>query len=98
MLAIARALVTNPKLLLLDEPSAGLSLGIARTLIGAINRIRESGVAILLVEQNMEIARAIGERCCMLRAGRLAWAGSMQEAMARNEAERVYFGAHGRVS
>jgi branched-chain amino acid transport system ATP-binding protein len=98
MLAIARALVTNPKLLLLDEPSAGLSLGIARTLIGAINRIREGGVAILLVEQNMEIARAIGERCCMLSAGRLAWAGSMQEAMARNEAERVYFGAHGRVS
>jgi len=98
MLAIARALVTNPKLLLLDEPSAGLSSGIARTLIGAINRIRESGVAILLVEQNMAIARAIGERCCMLRAGRLAWAGSMQEAMARNEAERVYFGAHGRVS
>jgi len=97
MLAIARALVTNPKLLLLDEPSAGLSLGIARMLIGAINRIREGGVAILLVEQNMEIARAIGERCCMLRAGRLAWAGSMQEAMARNEAERVYFGAHGRV-
>jgi ABC-type branched-subunit amino acid transport system ATPase component len=46
----------------------------------------------------MEIARAIGERCCMLSAGRLAWAGSMQEAMARNEAERVYFGAHGRVS
>jgi branched-chain amino acid transport system ATP-binding protein len=98
MLAIARALVTNPKLLVLDEPSAGLSLGIARTLIGAINRIREGGVAILLVEQNMEIARAVGERCCMLSAGRLAWAGSMQEAMARNEAERVYFGAHGRVS
>jgi len=94
MLAIARALVTNPKLLLLDEPSAGLSSGITRTLIAAIGRIRQSGVAIVLVEQNMEIARAIGERCCMLAAGRLAWAGSMQEAMQRNEAERVYFGEH----
>jgi branched-chain amino acid transport system ATP-binding protein len=92
MLAIARALVTNPKLLLLDEPSAGLSSGIARTLIAAIDRIRQTGVAIILVEQNMEIARAVGERCCMLAAGRLAWAGSMQEAMTRNEAERVYFG------
>ncbi len=90
MLAIGRALVTNPKLLLLDEPSAGLSSGITRTLIAAIGRIRQSGVADLLVEQNMEMARAVGERCCMLAAGRLAWAGSMQEAMDRNEAERVY--------
>jgi branched-chain amino acid transport system ATP-binding protein len=94
MLAIARALVTNPKLLLLDEPSAGLASGITRMLIAAIGRIRERGVAIVLVEQNMEIARAVGERCCMLAAGRLAWAGSMQDAMERNEAERVYFGEH----
>jgi branched-chain amino acid transport system ATP-binding protein len=94
MLAIARALVTNPKLLLLDEPSAGLASGISRTLITAIDRIRQSGVAIVLVEQNMEIARALGERCCMLAAGRLAWAGSIQEAVERNEAERVYFGEH----
>jgi branched-chain amino acid transport system ATP-binding protein len=94
MLAIARALVTNPKLLLLDEPSAGLSSGIARTLIAAIDRIRQTGVAIVLVEQNMEIALAVGEHCCMLAAGRLAWAGSMQDAMRRDEAERVYFGTH----
>ena len=96
MLAIGRALITNPKLLLLDEPSAGLSSGIARTLIAAIGRIRQSGVSILLVEQNMEIARAVGERCCMLAAGRLAFAGSMQEATERNEAVRVYFGEHQR--
>jgi branched-chain amino acid transport system ATP-binding protein len=92
MLAIARALVTNPKLLLLDEPSAGLSSGVTRTLIAAIGRIRQSGVAIVLVEQNMEIARAVGERCCILAGGRLAWAGTMQQAMERNQAERVYFG------
>jgi branched-chain amino acid transport system ATP-binding protein len=94
MLAIARALVTNPKLLLLDEPSAGLASGITSTLIATIARIRHSGVAIVLVEQNMEIARALGERCCMLSAGRLAWSGSMHEAIERNEAERVYFGEH----
>jgi branched-chain amino acid transport system ATP-binding protein len=92
MLAIARALVTNPRLLLLDEPSAGLSSGITRTLIAAIRRIRQSGVAILLVEQNMEIARAIGERCCMLAAGRLAWSGSMREAVEKDQAARIYFG------
>lgn len=94
MLAIGRALVTNPRLLLLDEPSAGLASGITRTLIAAINRIRANNVTILLVEQNMEIARAVGERCCMLAAGRLAWEGSVQEATNRNEAMRVYFGAH----
>jgi branched-chain amino acid transport system ATP-binding protein len=94
MLAIGRALVTNPKLLLLDEPSAGLASEITRTLIKAIGRIRANDVAILLVEQNMEIARAIGERCCMLAAGRLAWEGSMKEATERNEALRVYFGEH----
>jgi branched-chain amino acid transport system ATP-binding protein len=93
MLAIGRALVTNPKLLLLDEPSAGLAFGVTRALIQAIERIRQSGVAIILVEQNMEIARAIGERCCMLAAGNLAWEGSMREATERNEAVRVYFGA-----
>jgi branched-chain amino acid transport system ATP-binding protein len=94
MLAIGRALVTNPKLLLLDEPSAGLALGVTRTLIEAISRIRQGGVAILLVEQNMEIARAVGERCCMLAAGSLAWEGSIQEATEKNEAARVYFGEH----
>jgi branched-chain amino acid transport system ATP-binding protein len=94
MLAIGRALVTNPKLLLLDEPSAGLAVGITRSLIQAIKRIRETGVAILLVEQNMEIARAVGEHCCMLAAGNLAWQGSMKEATERNEAVRVYFGEH----
>ena len=94
MLAIARALVTNPRLLLLDEPSAGLSSGITRTLMATLARIRQSGVAIVLVEQNMEIARAVGERCCMLAAGRLAWTGSMQDALDRHEAERVYFGEH----
>lgn len=94
MLAIGRALITNPKLLLLDEPSAGLAVGITRSLIQAIKRIRETGVAILLVEQNMEIARAVAERCCMLAAGKLAWQGSMKEATERNEAVRVYFGEH----
>jgi branched-chain amino acid transport system ATP-binding protein len=94
MLAIGRALVTNPKLLLLDEPSAGLALGITRTLIDAIARIRQAGVAVLLVEQNLEIARAVGERCCMLAAGNLAWEGAMSEATERQKAVRVYFGEH----
>ena len=94
MLAIGRALVTNPKLLLLDEPSAGLAIGITRVLIESINRIRERGVAILLVEQNMEIARAVGEHCCILSAGNLVWQGTMREATEHDAASRAYFGEH----
>jgi branched-chain amino acid transport system ATP-binding protein len=94
MLAIGRALVTSPRLLLLDEPSAGLASGITRSLIQTINRIQETGVAILLVEQNMEIASAVGERCCMMAAGKLVWEGSMRAAKERDEAARVYFGTH----
>ena len=94
MLAVGRALVTNPKLLVLDEPSAGLASGIIRTLITDICRIRDSGVSILLVEQNMEIARAVGGHCCMLAAGRLAWEGATADALAHDEAARVYFGEH----
>jgi len=94
MLAIGRALVTNPKLLLLDEPSAGLATGITRVLTKSINQIRKRGVAILLVEQNMEIARAVGEHCCILSAGNLVWQGTMREAIKHNAASRAYFGEY----
>ncbi len=94
MLAIARALITNPKLLLLDEPSAGLASGIVRVLIQSIQTIRQTGVGILLVEQNMEIARSVGERCCILAAGKLVWQGTMTEAAEKNEVVRAYFGEH----
>jgi branched-chain amino acid transport system ATP-binding protein len=67
---------------------------ITRTLIQAIKHIRQSGVAILLVEQNMEIARAIGDCCAVLTSGKFAWHGSMREATERNDAARVYFEGH----
>ena len=71
MLAIGRALVTNPKVMLLDEPSAGLAVGIVRAFVDAVKRIRERGVAILLVEQNLEIAAALADTCIVLAAGRV---------------------------
>ncbi len=76
MLAIGRALVTNPKVMLLDEPSAGLAVGIVRAFVDAVKRIRERGVAILLVEQNLEIAAALADTCIVLAAGRVVWRGS----------------------
>ena len=91
MLTIGRALVTNPKVMLLDEPSAGLAVGIVRAFVDAVKRIRERGVAILLVEQNLEIAAALADTCIVLAAGRVAWRGSAQAATSSEEIRRAYF-------
>jgi branched-chain amino acid transport system ATP-binding protein len=91
MLAIGRALVTNPKLILLDEPSAGLSVGIIRIFVDTLRKIRESGVAILLVEQNIEIAAALADSYVVLAAGRVVWRGSVSEAANDEEFRRAYF-------
>jgi branched-chain amino acid transport system ATP-binding protein len=91
MLAIGRALVTNPKVMLLDEPSAGLAVGIVRAFIDALKRIRESGVAILLVEQNLELAAALAESCIVLAAGRVVWRGSTRDATSSEEIREAYF-------
>ena len=91
MLAIGRALVTNPKVMLLDEPSAGLAVGIVRAFVDAVKRIRERGVAILLVEQNLEIAAALADTCIVLAAGRVVWRGSAQAATSSEEIRQAYF-------
>jgi branched-chain amino acid transport system ATP-binding protein len=91
MLAIGRALVSNPKVMLLDEPSAGLAAGIVRSFIEAVERIRKSGVAILLVEQNLEIASTLAESCIVLAAGRTVWRGSARDATNSAEIREAYF-------
>jgi branched-chain amino acid transport system ATP-binding protein len=91
MLAIGRALVTNPKAMLLDEPSAGLAIGIVRAFVDAVKRIRESGVAILLVEQNLEIAATLADDCIVLAAGRVVWRGSARDATSSEEIRQAYF-------
>jgi branched-chain amino acid transport system ATP-binding protein len=92
MLAIARALVANPKMLLLDEPSAGLAVGIVKDLIQIIRRISDQGVPLLLVEQNMEIAKAIAPRGAIIGAGRVVWEGTMAAALEGDAAAHAYFG------
>ncbi|MGE4014385.1 MAG: ATP-binding cassette domain-containing protein, partial [Alphaproteobacteria bacterium] len=94
MLTLARALVSNPKLMLLDEPSAGLAVGIVATLVETINRIRSAGISILLVEQNVEIARSVADRCVVFSVGELVWRGNVSDALKDGELQRAYFGAH----
>jgi branched-chain amino acid transport system ATP-binding protein len=91
MLAISRALMSNPKVILLDEPSAGLAVGIVRLFIDVVRQIRATGVAILLVEQNLEIASTLAENCIVMAAGRVAWRGSAADAINNEEIRRAYF-------
>jgi branched-chain amino acid transport system ATP-binding protein len=91
MLAVGRALIGRPTTLLLDEPSAGLAVGVVRYLIEIIARIRDTGVALLLVEQNLEIARALTSQCIVLSVGRAVWRGSITEAKDLDDIKQAYF-------
>jgi branched-chain amino acid transport system ATP-binding protein len=91
MLAIGRALISNPKLMLLDEPSAGLAVGIVRSFIEIVKRIRAGGVAILVVEQNLEIASALADSCLVVSAGRVVWRGPSRDAANSEEIRNAYF-------
>jgi ABC-type branched-subunit amino acid transport system ATPase component len=73
------------------EPSAGLAVGIVRAFIDALTRIRATGVAILLVEQNIEIATALADSCVVLAAGRVVWRGSTSDATKNEEIRQAYF-------
>jgi branched-chain amino acid transport system ATP-binding protein len=87
MLAIARALLLNPKLLLLDEPSQGLAPLLVREVLNVIARMRQEGISILLVEQNVRMAVEIADRAYVLDDGRVVYEGPAAE-FARDE-ERV---------
>jgi branched-chain amino acid transport system ATP-binding protein len=91
MLAIGRALISNPKVMLLDEPSAGLAVGILRSFIQVVERIRSNGVAVLLVEQNLEIASALADSCIVLAAGRTVWRGPARDAVNSEDIRQAYF-------
>jgi branched-chain amino acid transport system ATP-binding protein len=79
MLAIARALVSDPKVLLLDEPSQGLAPLVVRELAGVIKRLCQEGVTILLVEQNMKLAEAVADELHVMVKGRVVYAASPEK-------------------
>ncbi len=79
MLTIARALMGNPRFLLLDEPSEGLAPVIVEVIAGAITRLKSRGVGLLLSEQNLHFARAVADRAFVLDRGHIRFAGTLAE-------------------
>ena len=92
MLAITRALMSRPILLLLDEPSLGLAPIIVESLFEAIQRVRESGVTVLLVEQNATQALAISDRGYVMETGRVVRAGLGEELALDPDIRKAYLG------
>jgi branched-chain amino acid transport system ATP-binding protein len=92
MVAIARALMARPRLLLLDEPSLGLSPLIVHEMFAAIRRINAEGMSVLMVEQNVAMALRVSTRAYVLEEGRIVAEGEPDELLARPEIQRAYLG------
>jgi branched-chain amino acid transport system ATP-binding protein len=92
MLAIGRALMAAPRLLLLDEPSMGLAPRLVAEIFAAIRRLREAGTTIFLVDQNARAALAIADRGYVLETGRVVLAGSGSELAANEAVKHAYLG------
>ena len=92
MVAIARALMARPRLLLLDEPSLGLAPMIVEAVMDAVRRVNAEGVAVLLVEQNVAMAMAVADRAYVLEEGRIVVEGEPHALLARPEIQRAYLG------
>jgi branched-chain amino acid transport system ATP-binding protein len=88
MLAIARALVSDPKVLLLDEPSQGLAPLVVRELARVVRGLCESGVTILLIEQNMKLAEEVADRLAIMVKGRIVYGASPAAFRANEESVR----------
>ncbi len=92
MLAIGRALMGQPKVLLLDEPSLGLAPIVAHTVFKSIARLRDEGITILLVEQNARAALNISDRAYVIETGKIIMEGDSEELLNHNQIKRAYLG------
>jgi branched-chain amino acid transport system ATP-binding protein len=93
MLAISRALLLNPKVLLLDEPSQGLAPLVVQDVFRIVASMRDEGISVLLVEQNVRAAVAIADRAYVLDDGKVVYSGSAQEFAADEDRVRALAGA-----
>lgn len=92
MLAIARALMTRPRLLMLDEPSQGIMPKLVDEIFAAVQQIRDNGVTILLVEQRLSESLEISDRAYVLQTGKVVMSGPAADIKANPEVRRIYLG------
>ena len=92
MLAMGRALMSDPKLLMLDEPSMGLAPILVEQVFDIISELHKSGTTILLVEQNAEMALSIADRAYVMETGRITLSGTGEELAASEEVQKAYLG------
>ena len=92
MLAMGRAIMSKPKILLLDEPSMGLSPLLVKEILSIIKVFHEKGITVLLVEQNAKLALSIADRAYVLEVGRIAMSGSAKDLMDDERVKKAYLG------
>ncbi len=92
MLAVGRALMSRPRLLLLDEPSMGLAPKVIQSIFKTLHRLHEQGLTILLVEQDAKIALETADYGYVMRTGRVALEGPADELLENEEVKRIYLG------
>ena len=93
MLATGRALMTDPKIVLMDEPSMGLSPLLVKEIFSIIQELHESGITILLVEQNAKMALAVADRAYVLETGSISMSGKAAELAEDDRVRKAYLGA-----
>lgn len=93
MLAMGRALMSRPKLLILDEPSMGLSPLLVKEIFQIIKEVNKSGVTVLLVEQNAKMALSVSNRAYVLETGKISMEGKAEELMQNESIKKAYLGA-----
>ena len=93
MLATGRALMSNPKIVLMDEPSMGLSPLLVKEIFSIIKTLHKNGITILLVEQNAKMALSISDRAYVLETGRISMSGDSKELLQNEDVKKAYLGA-----
>ena len=93
MLAMGRAIMSRPKLLILDEPSMGLSPLFVKEIFAVIKKLKEAGTTILLVEQNAKMALSISDRAYVIETGKITLEGDAKDLMNNPEIKKAYLGA-----
>ena len=93
MLAVGRALMSNPKIILMDEPSMGLSPILVQEVFAIIREVNQQGITVLLVEQNAKMALKVADRGYVLETGKIKLSGDAKELLNNDEVKKAYLGA-----